>query len=103
MARYYILDGNGEPVPVESFSEAEGSFEKDRRVALDDIAGSLVSTVFLVIDHQYDDDGPPLLFETLVFGGPLADEMDRYSTRAEALAGHAAMVARVRAKMEGAP
>ena len=100
MARYYILDGNGEPVPVESFSEAEGSFEKDRRVALDDIAGSRVSTVFLVIDHQYDN-GPPLLFKTLVFGGPLADEMERYSTRAEALAGHAAMVARVRAKMEG--
>jgi hypothetical protein len=39
----------------------------------------------------------PALFETLVFGGPLSQEMDRYSTWAEAEAGHRAMVERVRA------
>ena len=55
---------------------------------------SLVSTVFLGMDHQFGD-GPPMVFETLVFGGPFADEMDRYSTLDEAKAGHAAMVEKV--------
>ena len=55
----------------------------------------MVSTVFLGIDHQHDD-GPPHLFETLVFGGPMDDAMERYSTWADAEAGHVAMVERVR-------
>ena len=29
-------------------------------------------------------DGPPLLYETMIFGGPLEEEQERYSTRAEA-------------------
>ena len=40
--------------------------------------------------------GPPELWETLVFGGPLNLEMERYATREEALAGHERMVGRVR-------
>ena len=55
-----------------------------------------VSTVWLGLDHSYDG-GPPLIFETMVFGGGLDLEMERYSTEAEALAGHAAMCARVQA------
>lgn len=35
---------------------------------------------------------PPIVFETLVFGGPFSDEMDRYCTWAEAVEGHARMV-----------
>ena len=38
-----------------------------------------VSTVFLGIDHSFGD-GEPLLFETMVFGGKLDEEMDRCST-----------------------
>ena len=38
------------------------------------------STVFLGLDHQLTEDGPPLLFETMVFGGPLSGETDRCST-----------------------
>ena len=55
---------------------------------------SRVSTVFLGLNHNYWG-GPPILWETMVFGGPLDLETDRYSSRAEALAGHAEMVARV--------
>lgn len=56
--------------------------------------GRWVSTVWLGLNHQYGD-GPPLIFETMVF--PNQKDMgeldcDRYSTEAEALAGHAAMV-----------
>jgi hypothetical protein len=54
-----------------------------------------VSTVFLGVDHSFGE-GPPLIFETLVFGGPLDQEMERYSTMEQALAGHEAMVERVR-------
>lgn len=60
----------------------------DRRVRYTDL-GALgrVSTVFLGLNHSYDD-GPPTIFETLVFDGPMADFMDRYSTEAQAIAGH---------------
>ena len=50
--------------------------------------------VFLGLDHSFGS-GPPLLFETMVFGGPLDEEMDRYTTWDEAEAGHKAMVKRV--------
>lgn len=32
--------------------------------------GTRVSTVFLGLNHAYDD-GPPQVFETVIFGGPL--------------------------------
>lgn len=56
--------------------------------------GTWISTVWLGLDHQFDA-GPPLIFETMVFPsrGELVDrECERYSTEAEALAGHDAMV-----------
>lgn len=66
----------------------------------------LVSTVFLGLDHGI---GYPLLFETMVFDqSPTSDrpwtdlDAQRYSTRDVALAGHAAMLAKWRAKAEPA-
>ena len=67
----------------------------DRNVARDFIGATRISTVFLGLDHNYEDDGEPLIFETMVFGGPLDGEMVRYSTWEAAEKGHAAMVARV--------
>jgi hypothetical protein len=40
----------------------------------------------------------PLLFETMVFGGPLDGEQTRYSTWDEAKSGHDAMVTRLESK-----
>ncbi len=74
--------------------------DNDRHVALDEIGIFRVSTVFLGLDHSFMG-GPPLLFETMVFGGPLNMEMDRYHTWREAEAGHKAMVERVKAESEG--
>lgn len=95
---HYVLDGH-EPKPVDLMTWARW-FEKheNRRVAKWEEGGIEVSTVFIGIDHSFGD-GPPLLFETMVFGGPLADEQERYSTWAEAESGHAAMVERVRAAL----
>jgi len=64
----------------------------------DTVVGKVnVSTVWLGLDHQWGD-GPPLIFETMVFGGrgKLADAQQRYATREQALAGHAEMVRAVR-------
>lgn len=47
----------------------------------------------------------PLHFETMVFGGPMDGEIDRYETVEQARAGHELMVARVRnmiSRKEGA-
>lgn len=57
-----------------------------------------VSTVWLGLDHQLDD-GPPLIFETMVFTNGAWDERlcRRYATEAEALAGHAETVTLVAA------
>ena len=44
-------------------------------------------------------EGPPILFETLVFGGPLDGEMDRYSSWDDAQVGHEMMVKRARARI----
>ena len=54
--------------------------------------GKFVSTVWLGIDHQYGD-GPPLIFETMVFLSKMDYQdldMKRYSSEAEAVAGHKA-------------
>jgi hypothetical protein len=65
------------------------------RVAHDTINGVEVSTVFLGLDHNFYG-GPPLVFETMVFGGQLTGRVWRTSTWEEAEAGHASMVAEVR-------
>lgn len=72
----------------------------NRRIALDEIGNIRVSTVFLGVDHDFGGKGPPILYETMVFGGTDETERDqwRYSTRSEAEAGHAQALASVRPK-----
>jgi hypothetical protein len=91
----YILDGH-DAVPCKSLLEWASWFDKaDRIVQKTTVGPAEVSTVFLGLDHSFGI-GEPLLFETLVFGGPLDQEMDRYSTWEEAEQGHKAMVERAR-------
>lgn len=60
-------------------------------VKQENVGGFHVSTVFLGLDHAWGG-GTPLLFETMVFGGPGDQSQDRYSTWDEAMAGHIATV-----------
>lgn len=60
----------------------------------------LVSTIFLGLDHSFSDDGPPVLFESMIFGGPLSGEQRRYTSRADALAGHADLCAWVQRHLD---
>lgn len=53
-----------------------------------------VSTIFLSLTN-IDDEDPPLLFQTVVFGGKSDGLVDHYATMGEAKNGHVAMVKRV--------
>ena len=88
------------PVLCEDREDLINCFNIDmRRVAKDKIGDTEVSTVFLCIDHSFGA-GPPILFETMVFGGPLDQEMKRYSTYEEAEKGHKEMCERVLKTLE---
>jgi hypothetical protein len=54
-----------------------------------------VSTVFVGFNSRITN-GPPLVFETMTFGGPRGGVQYRYSTWDDAEAGHAAELKRVR-------
>ena len=83
----YILDGHT-PVICKDIMEWGESMKEHRHVALLEEAGVRVSTVFLGIDHGFGDGSPPILFETMIFGGEHDDYQMRYSTWEEAEAGH---------------
>jgi hypothetical protein len=62
---------------------------------------TLVSTVWLGFDHNIFNDGPPIIFETMVFAPPGKEELERdvfdcvrYTTEVLALKGHIKMVAK---------
>lgn len=93
---YYILVGHT-PVAVDLMTWAE-RFKgiENRVVAKTEInAHCDVSTVFLGLDHSFGQ-GDPVLFETMIFGGPLDRERDRYTSWADAERGHEEAVVRAR-------
>ena len=96
MSDYYILDGHEvKECDLMTWAKWFGKADRgDRKVARETIGDSEISTVFLGLDHSFGG-GSPLLFETMVFGGKLDGEMDRYSTWNEAVLGHKAMAERV--------
>lgn len=97
MSETYILDGDKRAVSEPDVIKwGEWLKTAKRRVAETMIGEVRVSTVFLGINHAWRPDEPPALFETMVFGGPLDLEMDRYSRWDSAEEGHEAMCKRVR-------
>ena len=104
--RYWILDENNDPVPVEDVVQwAEKFMSQDRQVAKTQLQGAAVSTVFLGLDLN-PGDGPPWLYETLVFEDADADfEIAslgpwRASTKEQALEAHRNVVAAVEQELE---
>lgn len=71
---------------------------EDRIVAQTTVAeGVMVSTVFLGIDHSWDFSiRKPLLFESMIFGGPMDGDQERYATWIGAEAGHKKLVEKVK-------
>jgi hypothetical protein len=100
---YYILDDDNNVVEAGVMEWGEWWEANSRggrrflaRTALEKV---WVSTVFLGADHGLGD-GPPLIFESMVFPLDSMADLDgkRYSTYAEALHGHAALVRKWRKK-----
>lgn len=87
-SRHYILDGK-KIVPVGLLEWAKWIEDSNnKRIALDFVGKVKISTVFLGIDHSFGRPGPPILFETMVFGGKFNSEQRRYATYEQAEAGH---------------
>jgi hypothetical protein len=85
---YFILDADKQVQPVDSvFAWADFQDSPHRYIAYRRRGKVFVSTIFMGLDHQYGS-GPPLVFETMVFGGPADQYQDRYSSYDDALLGH---------------
>lgn len=103
---YY--DRDGIPLPsVQAWAELnqDWSYKRVARttvVSAADLAVAYdVSTVWLGIDHSFGGDGPPLIFETIVFGDGAEDlSGNRYATWNEAVAGHHELVVTVAATLD---
>lgn len=68
----------------------------NRRVAKTNLSnGICISTVFLGLDHQFGQ-GPPILFETMVFRGQFDGWRWRYCTYKESIIGHKRVVKNMR-------
>jgi hypothetical protein len=90
---FYNMEGK--PISIEEWMISFDTPEA-RRVASTTLPnGKWVSTVLLGIDHSFSMKGPPLIFETMVFESKnhLKEvDMERYSTKEEALVGHVRLV-----------
>lgn len=85
----YILDPVGNPQPESDLIRwAEWMQSQDRKVKVDKIGKVRVSTVFLGIDHNFSRFGPPILWETMIFGGPHDQYQERYTSLKAAKTGH---------------
>lgn len=80
------------PCSSDEWAEQREEMAKNnsKHVASDTVNGKWISTVWLGLNHQWQDGEPPLIFETMVFeSGDFHDiYCDRYSTWQEAEEGH---------------
>jgi|SRR5882724_11404959 len=96
MLRHYILEGHKAVLLDDLLGWARWFETAELHVAHTQVTPNIrVSTVFLGVDHNFAGLGCPIIFETMVFGGPLDGEQERYSTWEEAESGHEAMLKRV--------
>jgi hypothetical protein len=84
-------DRNGNPITVEKLGLLFGN-KGYCRVDFTEVGESRVSTVWLGMDHGYDEEGLPVIFETMVFNGQHDNYCERYTAETEAKAGHKRIV-----------
>ena len=99
----FVLDDDGNAVEATDLLTWAKWFETANRVlAKDKVGDATVSTIFLGLDHSFGS-SPPVLWETMIFGGEYDEHQERYASRAEALAGHSRAVALARKGKHMAP
>lgn len=88
----YILTKDHEIIEEPNVAYFGRWFEdlKNRKVKQAEVGPYFVSTIFLGIDHNWSKQGPPRLFETMVFPGKSSRDLycERYTTWDEAVKGH---------------
>jgi len=85
---YFKLE-NKKIVEAKSIEEWGEFFRShDRIVGKTEVGIYLISTIFLGIDHNFYNEGPPLLFETMVLGTKEDEYQERFATWEEAEKGH---------------
>ena len=72
---------------IEEYSKWISKNPKQKVVKQELINDSKVSTVFLGLDHSWENN-VPILWETMIFGGKEDMYQDRYTSYKEALVGH---------------
>lgn len=110
----YVLEGHT-PVPAEEafptgdvllqwgwwFERRQRAWARVRETHFGPRSQWRVSTVFLGLDHgfarYFGGSTKPVLFELMIFGGPLSDWQERYTTWEAAVAGHEQAVRLARA------
>lgn len=93
---YFILDDQHNIVPTSDTMEWGQFFEdiSKRRVDVTYVQGFFgelfISTVCLGLDHNwgFEEETRPIVFETMIFGGPWPEYQERYCTWGEAVEGH---------------
>jgi hypothetical protein len=104
----YILNDEGEPEECRDllkWAEWRGQHDGERVLLQTRIGEAFISTVFLAVDYNHFHEGPPILWETMVFDGPpgLEYTMWRYRSKLEALEGHVRAVEEVNAALRKVP
>lgn len=98
MSDYYDKQGN--PLTREEyFALLDRIGPMYKLVGNTTIGDALVSTVWLGLDHSYDN-GEPVIFESMIFGGDRDEYSERYSTLEEAQQGHLRLVNELQASHE---
>ncbi len=100
LIEHYKLDENGNPVEMEDFLAWARWIEDHydcRVIGKDFINDDKVSTIFLGLDHDVEEGGKPLLWETWIFSSDgYSEGVKRYSSKQEAIDGHAEVVSTVK-------
>lgn len=88
LAKYHpYYNRQGHPITLKWYCRyhCDMKYMRVARTRID--ADAYVSTVWLGIDHGWGGESP-IIFETMIFGGPFDEYQRRYHTEAEAIDGH---------------
>lgn len=91
----YILNGKEVVAEPNLFKWGSWLQKANTRVALDEIEGNRVSTVFLGLDYSWGD-GDIQVFETMIFGKNGGEVFERYATWDAAEEGHKKAVEKIK-------
>lgn len=85
-----FYDRRGNLITIEEYTKLFANREYCE-VAITELNNTRISTIWLGINHNYGE-GPPLIFETMIFGGEFDQYQTRYTSLLQAVRGHELIV-----------